>query len=35
MTDRERIAFAVGLFAGALVATVGWWVDLLMTRAML
>lgn len=35
MTDKERIFFAVGLFLGALLATVGWWVDLLMTRAML
>lgn len=35
MTDRERMAFCVGVAAGGLIATVGWWVDLLMTRAML
>lgn len=33
MTDRERWAFVIGLLAGALIATVGWWLQFLMIGA--
>lgn len=34
MSDRERWAFAVGLFLGTLIGSLGWWLHFLMIRAM-
>lgn len=33
MTDKERWAFVIGLMVGSALSTAGWWLNLLMTRA--
>lgn len=33
MSDRERLALAIGLVIGALLGTVGWWLHFLIIRA--
>lgn len=33
MSEREGMAFAVGLFLGALISTLSWWLHIFMIRA--
>lgn len=33
MSERERLFLAAGLAAGATLATIGWWLHILLIRA--